>query len=279
MHFLATVSDDPKIMFRLELLLRSLKHFAGRDYHFSTVLTGREVSRKWSKESMAVADSNVRQHVQRAYPYVAKHSEVFYCPYHYVTHPPCRWFVPIQSDPCVFIDADVLCCSSLEPLAELSKDRVRGLTVYSNDIDYPIWLKLADFREEDMQFYFNYGVVVVPQQFIPTIGEELFTSLPSVENTLTERFSYYAGQVGLCRALKVLKIRRGLLPMRFNFADCMSHNHYSDEFSKLVFYHYFTNKGLISGPDAHSKLKVLTGNEQHVFLLDILNKVCPRITV
>lgn len=279
MHFLATVSEDALILFRLEILLRTLKKYAQTDFHFTTVFTGKQRTYGWAKDKMAVSHEGGMETIRKIAPYIAENSEILFCPYHYSFHPPCRWFVEPKSDPCIMIDADVLCCSALHSIEAMSKDRVRGLTAYGDHLTLEEWNKIGRWKEQDLQYYFNYGVVIVPNQFLRQIGDTLYDCMLEIEHKTPEKHRYYVGQIALAEAMNRLKTPRSTLSMKYNFADCVDVRYYRNEFDNVVFLHYFTNKYLLSGQDFMSKLSVETGNELHKFMKKVIAPVYPRITV
>jgi hypothetical protein len=238
MHFLATVSNNPAILFRLEILLRTLKANARTDFHFTTVLTGASDDRNAPLESIPAYFTPSG--------FLKNHSEFCFCPSHYSLHPPCRWFVEPKSDICVLIDADILCCSSLLELETFSLDRVRGVTAFSNPISEENWKKIGNWSSIDRSLYFNYGLIIVPSQFLKPIGLCLRELISEVDSKIPYDVSRYAGQIALTLAMSSLGIPREAIPFRFNFYDCLEVKQHIEEFRELVFYHYFSNQNSVT---------------------------------
>lgn len=226
MHYLSMISDRPTMVFQLEHMMRTIKRYSGgQKITFSVVVNGNSYEPAKEKPNLT------RRSFHNSY--ISTHADVYDCPQHWTLHTPCRWFIEPKMKQCIFIDTDIIACSDLSPIYSLDPNIVYGVTALKNPLSASEWNEIG-MTAEDIKYYFNFGMVVVPSQYMKTIGLKLMDKV----NAFQERFKeikYYAGQIALSHTLKELKLDRIALPKEFNWLD--SHPE-PDSFKNILLMHY-----------------------------------------
>ena len=234
MHYLLMVSNEKSMLFRAELLIRSIKKFSyNKPVVFSLVINGTQNSE--IDKNLKLIDCTVEN------DYISKNSSVFYCPYHWKIPFPSRWLIDPKMETCIFIDADVIACNDLSQLYNLEKNKIHGVTAFDNKIlSSEKWKKIG-FFEDDLKNYFNYGVVIVPSKYVSNIGKEILNNFLKIKNIFKEQ-EYFTGQITLAYVLKKMNLPVNILPNKFNHVDMLLPN----KIEEIIFLHYILNKKNIS---------------------------------
>lgn len=251
MHFLMLVSDKSDMWFRMELLVRSVRKEAhGRPCHFSVVVNDNEPGPFASPLRL----------VKREIPnrFLARHVEAFRCPYHWSVPAPSRWFLEPKADRCVFIDVDMIACKDLGPLYDLDPETVHGTTAYSTALPMRDWERIG-FGKENMKFYFNFGMVVVPSRHVRSVGDRMMENVPKFMEMFPSH-RYYGGQIALAYTLEELGLPRNVLPSAFNWYDLLP---FPSDPSEILFLHYFSRQGSVCD---HVSMSALGDNEYESLL-------------
>jgi hypothetical protein len=239
MHFLMMISDDSTMIYQTEMLIRSVKKFAPGPSEFSIVVNGQAVvptTEMWIRRATAeVVPGQLKN------GYISSNAEILFCPYHWRTYTPSRWFIKPKSETCVFIDADMLACCDLTPLYELDKNTVHGVAAFNWHLGEDHWKSLG-LNQDEIQYYFNFGMLVVPAKYMTAIGNQMLDMLPK----MLHEHSYHAGQISLALSLKKLGIPRNSLPNKFNWYDTLL----PDNLDEIILLHYFCNRESITSTPA-----------------------------
>jgi lipopolysaccharide biosynthesis glycosyltransferase len=228
------ISDRPSMVFQLEHMMRTVKRYSGdRKITFSVIINGNSMSPVTDAPKLTK-----RNFFHNSY--IDTHAEVYDCPQHWTLHTPCRWFIEPKMDQCVFIDTDVITCSDLTPLYNLTPDTVHGVPALVNPLTEHQWNQIG-MNKEDIKYYFNFGMIVVPSKHIKTIGTELVKAVPLITN-MFENAKYHAGQISLSYILKKLNIKRNNLSKQFNWLDSYEA---PSSFRDVLFMHYTLKRELV----------------------------------
>jgi lipopolysaccharide biosynthesis glycosyltransferase len=224
------ISDKPDMVFNLEHMMRSVKKHSGdRKIAFSVIVNGNSIQPLTGEPKLT------KRLFHNAY--INSHAEVYDCPQHWTMHVPSRWFIEPKMEQCVFIDTDIITCNDLTPLYNLRKDTFYGVQALKNPLSQAQWQQI-DVTSNDLKSYFNFGMLVVPGQFMKKIGFKLIEKLPIYKKQFKEA-EYYAAQIALCTILKELDIKRVTLPKEFNWLDL---NPEPQNFKNILFLHYLIRR-------------------------------------
>ena len=243
-HFLLVISDTCQMKFQAETLMRSIMYFSKQDVYFTIVVNG-ECSGPINKP-IKLSKSNFDNF------FISKHAEVLSCPYHWLVPTPSRWFVEPKAETCVLIDADMIACKDISPLFDLDKKCIYGVTAFdATAFTVPIsnsnwrslgfsqsdWRSLGFFDNNDCKYYFNFGMLVVPSEYMLTIGNMMMDVLPVVLCKF-KKYEYFAAQISLAYVLKNSSINKNILPQEFNWYDLLPEKNLDN----ILFLHYMNNK-------------------------------------
>lgn len=246
MHYISMISDNPSMVFGLELMMRTVKKFSGdRPITFSVVVNGN--SREPVLRPLILTKRSFHN------DYISKYADVYDCPYHWTLHAPCRWFVEPKGETCVFIDTDIIACRDLTPLYDLDKNTVYGVPAHFNPINADQWASIG-MSSEEMKFYFNFGMVVVPSKYVKSVGETMMDKVPDFMKLFRE-VEYFAAQIALSHTLKEIGVTRLSLPKQFNWLDL---HPYPNNPKEILFMHYVLNRKHVTDKYAACSLH---GNE------------------
>jgi lipopolysaccharide biosynthesis glycosyltransferase len=229
--------------FQAETLMRSIMYFSKQDVYFTIVVNG-ECSGP-IKKPMKLSKSNIDN------SFISKHAEVLSCPYHWLVPTPSRWFVEPKAETCVLIDADMIACKDISPLFDLDKKCIHGVTAFDSTSNIPIsnsnwqplglsqsdWRSLGFFDNNDYKYYFNFGMLVVPSEYMLTIGNMMMDVLLVVLCKF-KKYEYFAAQISLAYVLKNSGINKNVLPQEFNWYDLLPEKNLDN----ILFLHYMNNK-------------------------------------
>jgi hypothetical protein len=232
------LSEKPDMLFSADFLMKSVRRYAaGRPVQFSAVVNGDETtSTGWIERPFKLKPGKIDHPA-------FKEVEVWRSPYHWEMPVPSRWFIPPRSDTCVFIDADMIACRDLGPLYSLNRESVHGVPAYNTVMPIEKW-NLLKFNYDDLKYYFNFGLVVVPAQYMTLIGHRLLRIMPFVLERFPE-YHYFAGQIALACALRQMGLNRCPLPGSFNWYDILPP---PEDLDSILFLHYMSNRDSIYCP-------------------------------
>lgn len=238
MHYLMMISQNSLMIHGLELLVKSIKFFSGnRDVYFSVVLQGEENSLPQNLNDIIFKIDNLKNKKILNYDisnYLIKNVEFYFCPYYWTLGVPCRWFIEPKLDSCVMIDVDMLACNNLDKIYCLKKNKIYGVKAKNNFWNEAIWQKINFSKCDVSNYYINFGLVVVPADYMQLIGKFLFLNY----SKMMSLSKYYAGQLSLAYTFKKLNFNVNLLPKKFNFYD-------KDKFpgrENILFLHIMNNR-------------------------------------
>lgn len=243
MHYLSMISDRPDMVFQLEHMMRTVKrHAGGREVAFSVVVNGNSGVPAVGKPELT------RRGFHNSY--IETHADVYDCPQHWTLHVPCRWFIEPKMERCVFIDTDIIACNDLAPLYALAPDAVCGVPALRNPLTAGEWGQIG-MTADDVKYYFNFGMVVVPGKHMKEIGTKLMEKVPAFRRQF-KKAEYYAGQIALSHTLKELGVNRLALPREFNWLD--SHPEPAS-FNDVLFMHYTLRREQVPTKEASCSAK------------------------
>ena len=222
------ISDNQEMAFRVELLIRSIKKFSNQPTTFSVIVNGTENKPLTLPLNLTVGTIGNK--------YVADNAEIHRCPYHWLIPAPSRWFIKPKSDPCIFIDADMIACRDLTPIYNLSKDYLHGVTALNSHLNANQWKSLG-MESSDLERYFNFGMLVIPNKYMIDIGTKMFDHIQKITSSFPEH-QYFAGQIALACTLKELKVPLNVLPKKFNWYDLLP----PQNLEEILFLHYMSNQ-------------------------------------
>jgi len=250
------ISNDPGMIFRLELLIKSIKLFSSKNVFFSVVINGNEkklFNKKIKLETTTIGNK-----------YISKNSDLYFCPYHWSIPYPSRWFIDPKEDMCVFIDADMVACSSTDDLYKLEKNMIHGVSAYQVHLEKKEWEALGLF-EFNVRNYINFGMVVVPSYLKNQIGDEMLKCVPKVFNFFKNK-RYFSGQVALACAMQNLNLKINILPKKFNWYDTWP----AGKTEEIIFLHYFNKK------DGTNSAEQITYNKNKDKYFHIINEILQK---
>jgi len=215
--------------FQAETLMRSIMYFSKQDVYFTIVVNG-ECCGPINKP-IKLSSSNLDNF------FISKHAEILSCPYHWLVPTPSRWFVEPKAETCVFIDADMIACKDISPLFDLDKKCIHGVTAYNVPISRFDLQSLGLFNVSDYKYYFNFGMLVVPSEYMSTIGNMMMDVLPVVLCKF-KKYEYFVAQISLAYVLKNSGINKNVLPQEFNWYDLLPEKNLDN----ILFLHYINNR-------------------------------------
>lgn len=228
-HFLLVISDTCEMKFHAETLMRSIMYFSKQHVYFTIVVNG-ECSGPINKP-IKLSKSNIDN------LFISEHAEILSCPYHWLVPAPSRWFVEPKAETCVFIDADMIACKDISPLFNLDKKSIHGVTAYNVPISRFDLQSLGLFNSNDYKYYFNFGMLVVPSEYMLTIGNMMMDVLPVVLCKF-KKYEYFAAQISLAYVLNNSGLNKNILSQEFNWYDFLPEKNLDD----ILFLHYINNK-------------------------------------
>jgi len=256
MHFLMTLNiNNKKMEFQVESFIRSLELLGGvSDYKLTLVLTGNNAL----KHNIKLARTRINN------SFIDKRASVFFSDCHYKFHPPVRWFVKPQSELCIFVDSDVLVCSEIKlPDPNIFSSVIAHQSHYSManwkkiferfDVPFPGVLYQSNFYRQVCPYYVNFGLLIVPAEYVDQIGMYLKNNMLDIMNFLSKIRSknFFSPQVALTLALERLSIPKQDLPLRYNYPDVPTYDkRCPEELENMMFYHYLILKEKFSSRDA-----------------------------
>lgn len=234
MHYLMMINNKPDMVFRAELLIRSIKYFSNDlPSEFSIVVNKNDKNLWKSGYNLNLTSGNIDN------KYISLNADVFECPFHWSVPMPSRWFIKPKMDTCVFIDADIIACKDLAELYNLEKNVLHGVTTHKKHMQEYQW-NLIGFNENDLKSYFNFGMLVVPSKYILDIGNKMLDNVLKIMDMFPEH-AYFSGQIALAYTLKELAIPLNVLPNKFNWYDLLPENNNKE----IIFLHYFMHQNYI----------------------------------
>lgn len=252
------ISDTPEMIFRTEMAIRSIKRFSNNnEVAFSIVVNGEQ----------KIFPKNIIKNQERIKSkYLLNNAEIYECPCYWSIPFPSRWFIEPKMENCVFIDVDMIACKDLTPLYNLEKQVVHGVKAGKQAMTDEEWESIG-FNKKDLDFYFNFGLVVVPSEHIEKIKKMMLVNVLKISNKFKEHY-YFAGQIALAYSLKELGLQMNSLPNKFNWYDFWAFDkNYEKE---ILFLHYLSNR------DGAVNLKKIsnTANNNSV---QLIKKTCKKL--
>lgn len=220
------------MVFRLKLLMLTIKYFSVEKPFFSVVVNQHNTSLPLQKELILN-----RGHICDAY--ISKNADIYHCDYHWAIPVPARWFIVPKDETCVLIDADMVACQDLSCLNYLDKDKIHGVTTNKQHLTDAEWISLG-FSKSDLKYYLNFGLIIVPSSKLLEIGEQMLNNVFYIIDRFPHQ-QYYSGQIALAYTLKQLMMPINVLPKQFNWYDLLP----PDNLNDIIFLHYFRSRQYI----------------------------------
>lgn len=231
MHYLMMISENPRMIFQAEILVKSIKRFSGnKPCDFTLVIQGDDMG----PIKIPIPIDKIDKFSNS---YLNYNAEVLYTPYYWELGSPCRFFVKPRSQTCVMIDVDVIACKDLSPIYDLDPDCIHGVTAFKRHLDDVAWSSIG-MGEDDRDFYFNMGMLVIPSCHLETLGNSLIDLYPKIQRLFPQQ-AYFSGQISLSLAIKRMKLKKNKLPQEYNWFDMIP---YSEMKDTPLFLHYFYHK-------------------------------------
>jgi len=233
MHFMLYISESKDMLFRTELLMRSIFYFYQKKdcIKFSIIING-DSSGPIEKPLILS-----KHWLELKNNFIEENADVFYSKYHWIVSSPARWFLQSKLETCVLIDADVVACKDLTFFFDLEKDYIYGVDAYHVPMGKKEWNMLGFFDKKDFKYYLNFGMLVIPSKQMRLIGDLLI----DIQNDFMKKFKnyeYFMAQISLAFIIKNYNFPFKLLPNNFNYIDCLPDENLND----VVFLHYINNR-------------------------------------
>lgn len=238
-HILLAVSSN--YLFLVETLVRSLVKFGKLDFFADLVVLN--------------ADKLIRID---EFKYISRYCDVSYSIKRHEDHYPPRWFIKPKSDVCVFLDFDILICSSIKPLVDIcvKEEKFCAVPAIKSSIGLEEWHRLfalcnVKFPHKMIKtqdgsispYYVNYGMLAMPAKFVNSIKEVILKNVEIVKRFTSQ--PYFIGQISLAISLAQTDTPTLILPKRFNYTDNLDDNVEKEELDNIVFYHMLELKKYI----------------------------------
>jgi lipopolysaccharide biosynthesis glycosyltransferase len=173
--------------------------------------------------------------------YLMTQCDVYHSHYYWSTPVPWRWFIEPKADKCVFIDVDIIACNSLAPLYALDSKRFYGVQAFSSAMSKTEWQQLGFTNNELANYYFNFGMLVVPSSRMRDIGNRLMDNVFWIVKQYPHHF-YFSSQIALAYTLKEMGIQTNPLSHSFNWYDKLP---FPEDQSRIMLLHYFTHQNAV----------------------------------
>ena len=258
---LLTISNKKNMIYQAEILRRSLVKNSNLDFNFHLVIVTDGEIKKW----MPFFDEDLYHEVKASCYTLAKNSFIWKSECHWQNHMPVRWHIPIQSEKCLFMDADMIVTGDLSECIKNNNEDIVGVPTVSQNIPLEIWKNHLGHKGMSLESWKNYLTkqnynfqTTLTKEFIPpcfNFGFLLFnnTNFLQIKTSFSQNVKYYTNsdlsqqqkkfcaQLALTATILQLRLKIKQLNVKYNLPDF-------EEFYPLIkdskVLHYLNSKNL-----------------------------------
>lgn len=305
MHFLVTFNDGNDVMFsNFLLLIASIKSL--KENHFITaVITG---SQKLSEEIIFKNEKKEEQLREKFELLLDDNIEIYFSSLLFLDHPPVRWFVEPKQEVCVFLDVDMIACSSLVTIEReiLNCNCIAGVLAHSCEFDFLWWNKIFQIVNVNFPFnfyktllgnlspfYINFGFIIMTKEIFHKIKKTYIDFIDVLIANKTYKDLYFLPQISLALTIEKFNLQKKILPLRYNYPDYILDRksntsnskkitvdkYFPQELDNIVFYHYMASKRYLYRGYKVDVLKKVISKNQFDKLSNIFYSCCQKFDI
>lgn len=277
---ITTISNTRNMIFRCEILRRSLVKYSNLDFNFHVVVTTDSPISKW----LPYYDKSFTEEIRLKNYSLVENSFIWRSNCHWKNHMPVRWYVPCESNKIIFIDSDIIVVGDLSESIESKEEDISGVPIYSSNIPISIWKKhilenyvnTHDWENKITELNYNFYTSIT-KEFIPAcfnFGFLVFNrkNYEEIKNTFVYNVGYFTGldldkgnkfaaQLALTSTIFQLSLKLKKLSLHYNCPN-FSPKHYlyksfykasHDHFKDAKVLHYLFSRDLLDSSFSNLK--------------------------